>query len=243
MKKIKLSLIFKLFAVTVISMVFALSLKYYNYCEFYLQQFKQDLTAVIILNDGIEDIDSVINGFKENTNFKFIDFVDKNSAYSKALETSPDLANIMPNDNKTYFPDYVVINEINAVNKQQLETIKGDLVSSDTVKDVLYDDKAFSIYFKQLDIFVFFKNFFSYIILILSILFLVKAVLYTISKKYLIIMYEILYGFSSAFAGYVIICLLASLTKNNFFVLNWHLLFFILPFGAILTFLTKEANV
>ena len=243
MKKIKLSLIFKMLSVTVISMVFALSLKYYNYCEFNLQQFKQDLTAVIILTDGIEDIDSAVNGFKENTNFKFVEFVDKNSAYSKALETSPDLANIMPNDNKTYFPDYMVVNEINAVNKQQLETIKVNLISSDTVKDVLYDDKAFDIYFKQLDIFVFFKNFFSYIILILIILFVVKAVLYTISKKYLIIIYEILYGIAAAFMGYITICLLASLTKNNFFVIDWNLLFFILPFGAFLTFLTKEANV
>lgn len=243
MKKLKLSLIFKLLAVTVISMVFALSLKYYNYCKFNLQQFRQDLTAVIILNDGIEDIDSIINAFKENTDFKFIDFVDKNSAYSKALETSPDLANIMPNDNKTYFPDYIVINEINVVNKQQLEAVKEKLISSDTVKEVLYDDKAFDIYFKQLDIFVFFKNFFSYIILILTIIFVIKAVLYIISKKHLIIIYEILYGISAAFTGYIIICLLASLTKNNFFVLDWNLLIFILPFGAVLTFLTKESNV
>ena len=243
MKKIKISLIFKLLAVTIVSMVFALSLKFYNYCEFSLQQFKQDLTAVIILNEKIEDIESVLNGFKENNNFKFIEFVDKDSAYSKALETSPDLANIMPNDNKSYFPDYIVINEINAVNKQQLQAIKENLVSLETVKDVLYDNKAFDIYFKQLNIFVFFKNFFSYIVLILTIIFIIKAVLYSISKKYLILIYEILYGFSAAFAGYIIICLLASLTKNNFFVLNWNLLLYILLFGAILTFLTKEANV
>jgi len=243
MKKIKISLIFKLLTVTIISIVFTLSLKFYNYCEFSLQQFNRDLTAVIILNENIEDIESVLNGFKENNSFKFIEFIDKDSAYSKALETSPDLANIMPNDNKSYFPNYIVINEITAFNKQQLQAIKENLVSLETVKDVLYDDKAFDIYFKQLDIFVFFKNFFSYIILILTIIFIIKAVLYAILKKYLIAIYEILYGFSAAFAGYIIICLLASLTKNNYFVLNWNLLLYILPFGAILTFLTKEANV
>lgn len=241
--KINISLIFKILTVIVLSVVFALIVKFYQYFQLNLQQLHSDLTAIIILNDNIEELESVVNNFKENLNFNFIEFTDKQSAYTKALETSPDLANIMPNDNKSYFPDYITVNELNARNRTELETIKQQLISSDTVKDVLYDDKAFELYFKDLDIFNFFRNFLSYIILSIVVLFVVKIILYMMAKKYLIVLYEILYGIISSFLGYVIVCILASITANPFFVLNWNVLLYILPFGIVLTFMTKQANV
>jgi len=242
-QKINISLIFKIITVVVLSIVFALLVKYYLYYQLDLQQLHNDLNAVIILNDNIEELENVVENFKENSNFNFIEFTDKHAAYAKALETSPDLANIMPNDNKSYFPDYITVNELNAKNRTELESIKQQLISSDTVKDVLYDDKAFELYFKKLDIFNFFRKFLSYIVLIIAILFLVKIVLFVLTKKYLIVLYEVLYGIIAAFLGYVIICILASITDNPFFILNWNLLLYVLPFGAVLTFMTKQANV
>lgn len=241
--KINISFIFKIITVIIFSIVFTLTVKYYQYYQLNLQQLHIDLNAVIILNDNIEDLENTVADFKENSNFNFIEFTDKQAAYAKALETSPDLANIMPNDNKSYFPDYITVNELNAKNKNELEAIKQQLISYDTVKDFLYDDKAFELYFKDLEIFNFFRNFLSYIILVVVILFAVKVILFMLTKKYLIILYEFLYGIFAAFFGYVIICILASITANPFFILNWNLLLYVLPFGAVLTFMTKQTNV
>lgn len=242
-KKIKISLILKLITVAVFCAVFALIVKYYKYYQADLLQLHENLTAVIVLNDNIENLEDVVVSFKELPDFNFVDFVDKQAAYSKALETSPELANIMPNDDKSYFPDYITVNKLNATNKAEIENIKAQLISSDTVKDVLYDDKAFELYFKELNIFSFFKNFLSYIVLIILILFVVKAILYMLTKKFIIILYEILYGMMAAFLGYIAVCILASITGNPFFILNWDLLYYVLPFGVVLTFMTKQANV
>ena len=242
-KKIKISFIFKLITVAVLSCAFVLAVKYYKYCESSLKQLHGDLTAVIILNDNPENSQTIVSAFKEMPNFNFLEFTDKQTAYSKALETSPDLANIMPNDDKSYFPDYITVNEINVKNKTELEALREQLISSDTVNNVLYDDKAFSLYFKELDIFNFFKNFLSYIFFILMVLFFAKTVLYVMTKKYLIVLYEFLYGIIASFCGYITICILASITGNPFFILEWNLLLYVIPFGIVLSFMTKQANV
>ena len=59
-KKIKISLIFKLITIVVFCAVFALVVKYYRYYQADLLQLHENLTAIIVLNDNIEDLENVV---------------------------------------------------------------------------------------------------------------------------------------------------------------------------------------
>jgi hypothetical protein len=50
------------------------------------------------------------------------------------------------------------------------------------------------------------------------------------------------FGFMISILAYVFVCLLAIINKSSVFVLDWHILYLILPLGMIMSFITKETN-
>ncbi|MFA6614282.1 MAG: hypothetical protein WCS83_05835, partial [Endomicrobiia bacterium] len=170
-----------------------------------------------------------------------VEYIDANKSYNKAVELNPELVNITP-ENTISYPCYVLVNNVSAVNMQQLEEIKTEISSIVFVKDVVYDVKAFELFFNNINLLLNYEKIFYYISFFIVIVFFSKLILFILKKKFREIIYEILYGCFSALFGYVIICICAAMIHNSIFILDWHILFILIPFGAIISFMMKESN-
>jgi hypothetical protein len=71
-----------------------------------------------------------------------------------------------------------------------------------------------------------YEKIFINLVFIVLVLFIIKATLYVIYGKVLIILTELLYGMLAALTGYSSIALVASISNRQFFVLDWHMLLY-----------------
>ncbi|MEA5000898.1 MAG: hypothetical protein VB017_03310 [Endomicrobiaceae bacterium] len=243
MKKITINVsrILKVLTLTALMALSSFIAQYYLNFKSDNSKMAEDLKIAVFV-DGTVDEKSAVSEINKFFYFNVVDYVDESRSFDKAVELNPELKNVVP-ENTISYPCYILVNNVSAENMQQLEEIKDHLSSLSFVKDVVYDAKAFEMFYKRTDLLSVYEKIYYVISLFIMTVFLIKLSLAVIKKEFKEIISETAYGCLSALAGYVIICIFAAITHNTVFVLYWHILFVIVPFGAIISFMMKESNV
>jgi hypothetical protein len=65
---------------------------------------------------------------------------------------------------------------------------------------------------------------------------------FCLKRSFKDILTELLLGFLISVIAYVVICLFAVIVKNPILVLDWQILYLIVPLGMIISFVAKETN-
>lgn len=237
---INISKILKILVLTALMASFSFIIQYYINLKSDNIKMSEDLKIAIFVDSNTEE-SVAISEVNKFFHFNIVDYVDANKSYDKVVELNPELVNITPGDTISY-PCYILVNNVSALNIQQLEEIKAEISSIIFVKDFVYDVKAFELFFKNINLLLNYEKIFYSISFFVVIVFLCKILLFVLKKRFKEIVYEILYGSLSALFGYVIICICAAMIHNTIFILDWHILFVLVPLGAIISFMMKESN-
>ncbi|MDD5021192.1 MAG: hypothetical protein PHR82_03525 [Endomicrobiaceae bacterium] len=242
LQKIKLSLVSKILFICIIAVFSALLIKYYNDVKLNLKQMSQDLHLIIFLNDKVESQDVVVPGLESLNYFNVLEYVDKEMSYQRALELNPKLSADITVENK-YYPAYIIANDLQIKDNDQFNNIKEQISQLEYVSEIGYDQKAFDIFVKNLEMISMYEKVFINLALIVFVLFIIKVTLYVIKGKISIVLIEIFYGALASIIGYTAIGIVASISYQQFFILDWHMLVLLIPLGCVISFMTKESNV
>lgn len=237
---INISKILKIIMLICLSMVSCLIAQYYLNLKSNNIQMSEDLKIAVFVDGGI-DKETVVSEINKFFSFNVVDYADAEKSYDVAVELNPELANVIP-DNTVSYPCYVLLNNVSAINMQQLEDMNNDLLALSFVKDTAYDAKGFSLFYKNISILSEYEKIFYIIAFFIVIIFLLKVMLFVLKKEFKEIIFEILYGCFSSLFGYIIICVLSAVNHNNIFFLDWHILPFVVSLGAVISFMMKESN-
>lgn len=241
-EKIKISLVSKILFICIVVVFSALLIKYYNDLKLNLKQMSRDLHLVIFLNDKVESRDVLVSGLESLNYFNVLEYVDKETSYKRAMELNPGLLKDVEIESK-YYPAYIIANELAIKDTGDFYDIKEQVSLLEYVSEVSYDEKGFGSYIETLENLSTYEKIFTNLALILFILFVIKATLYIIKGKLLIVSTEILYGSLGSVIGYASICIVVSISYREIFMLDWNMLFVLIPLGSAISFMTKESNV
>ncbi|GAB1401421.1 hypothetical protein MASR1M68_03320 [Elusimicrobiota bacterium] len=241
-EKIKISLVSKILFICIVAVFSAMLIKYYNDFKLNLKQMSQDLHFVIFLNDKVESKDVLVSGLESLNCFNVLEYVDKETSYKRAMELNPGLLKDVEPERK-YYPAYIIANELAIKNTDQFNDIKEQLSLLEYVSETVYDEKGFDKYIETVEMISIYEKIFTNLALIIFVLFVMKATLYIMNGKLLIVSMEILYGALGSVIGYTAICIVASISYREIFMLDWNMLFVLIPLGSAISFMTKESNV
>lgn len=242
LEKIKISLVSKILFICIFAVFSALLIKYYNDLKLNLKQMSQDLHLIIFLNDKVESRDVLVSGLESLNYFNVLEYVDKETAYQRAAALNPALLKDVELESK-YYPAYVIANELKIKDIGQFSNIKEYVSLLEYVSEIAYDKKGFDTYIETVEMLSMYEKIFTNLALIIFILFVIKATLYIMNGKLLIVAMEILYGALGSVIGYTSICIVVSISYREIFMLDWNMLFVLIPMGSAISFMTKESNV
>lgn len=240
--KTNLSKIFRYVLITFLNILCIFVIQYYINTTKSISKSLSDLQIAIFISNFTEnsedDIISKINNYNKLVVIELIS--SKNT--DKFLEINPELADIIPKETID-FPSFVLANNVCVGNIVELEQLKEELLQNDFVEDIVYDQNAYSMFFSYQELMNKYKKIFSLIFYILVFLFLLKLLFFLIKNLYKDIFFEILFGIILGFCSYSIICLVTIFYQSNIFILNWQVLYFLVPLSSMISLLTKESNV
>lgn len=221
---------------------FVLVSQYYVNCINSLKQLNEDLKIAIFIKDNIElSSQEIVDKLNELNYVNILEYIDNQTAYNKAVELSPELSEIFSQE-EIHYPAYILTNKPNANDIKTLENIKAELKLLEFVDDVSYDKKAYSLFFENLNLVYQYKKILIIIFIAGFVIFVLKFILFCLKKSFKTILSDLAFGFIISILAYVFVCLLAIINKSSVFVLDWHILYLILPLGMIMSFITKETN-
>ena len=159
----------------------------------------------------------------------------------KFADINPELDEFIPKETIS-FPSFILVNNNNINNIEQLRKIKEEILSFDFVNDVVYDEKAYTMFFDKKELLNKYKNIFKVIFYVIIFLFILKLLFFLIKDLYKDIMFELGGGILLGIFAYMIICLRTVFSQSSIFILNWQVLYIIIPLSLMFTLLTKESN-
>jgi len=242
LQKIRLSFISKILFICLISVFFTFLFKYYIDLNVGLKNMSHELKYVIFLNDKAENKDVVVAGLESLKYFNVSEYVDKETSYSRAAALNPSLSAGITIDNK-YYPAYIIATEVAVKNSAQFSEMNDKISQLEYVSEIGYDKKAFDSYIKSIETIAVYEKIFTNIALVIFILLIIKITLYSIKGKILIFLAEAGYGALASAMAYASIAAVTAFSHQQFFILNWRMLFVLIPLGAAVSFMTKESNV
>lgn len=237
-----ISRIFRLSFIFVLMLFFVIVSQYYVNYKKDLIQFNNELKIAIFIKDDVEKTqEEIFDALKELNFFNVVEYVDSQTAFDKAVELNPELLEIFSQEEILY-PAYVLANRPKVKNIKNLEDIKTEIKLLDFVEDVAYDKKAYSLFFDNLNSFLKYKKILIFLFVFGFIIFLAKLMWFCLKRSFKDILTELLFGFLISVISYVVICLFAVIGKNPILVLDWQILYLIVPLGMIISFVAKETN-
>lgn len=237
-----ISRIFRLSFIFVLMLFFIVISQYYVNYKKDLIQLNNELKIAIFIKDDIEKTqEEIVEAVKELNYLNVVEYIDSQTAFDKAAELNPELLEIFSQEEIRY-PAYILANKPKAKNIKELENIKNEIKLLDFVEDVAYDKKAYSLLFDNLNSFLKYKKIFECLFVFGFIIFLIKLILFCLKGSFKDIVTELIFGFFVPVLAYVVICLFAIISKNPILILDWQILYLILPLGMIISFVAKETN-
>ncbi len=239
--KINISKILKFCVLVLINIFFIFVVQFYfNMCGS-LKEYDSNLKVSLFVNETVsDDKESIIAKLKNYNRFDIAEYTDFDS-FDKFIEQSPELKDIALKE-ISHIPAFVTVNNLKAVSISEMENLKEELLKEDCIDDVVFDAKAYGIFFKYKKLFTKYREIFSFVFFIISAIFILKVLFFTIKGLYKSIFVEVLGGAVSAVAAYAVICLFMIADNDAVFVLDWKILYYVVPLGCMLSLITKEAD-
>lgn len=204
-------------------------------------KFCSELKMSLFINKDVEsEKENVIEKLSSYNKFDTLDYIDS-SSFEKLIEINPELEEIVPNET-VLLPNIVLLNNVSVENYENLEELKNELLELDFVQDVVYDVKAYKLFFKYKMLFEEYRKIFSVTFFAVILIFVLKVLFFMLKSLYKDILSEIVYGMFAGFAAYAVICLCSIIEQNVLFILDWHVLYFIVPLSSMISLITKETN-
>jgi len=239
--KINLSKIFRYILLLLINILCVFVLQYYINLQSNISKTLSDLKIAIFVNVSEENPqEDILAKISDYNMFKSVDMVTS-ADYDKFEQINPELDEVVPKESMS-FPNFILVNENNINSIEELNKIKEDLLALDFVDDVVYDQKAYTMFFENKETLNIYKNIFKVIFCIIIFLFVLKFLFFVIKELYRDIIWETGSGIVLGVFAYMIICLITVFNQNSVFLLNWRILYVLIPLSLMFTLLTKESN-
>jgi len=241
MININLSKILRYLLIILLNTLCIFSVQYYLNTQKDIVDSLSNLQATIFINSGSEKTNEEILNQLSNNKFSIVDVYDLQTK-DKFLEIAPELENIINNDFMT-FPKFVVVNNLLVNSLEEIEQLKNEMLQIEFVEDFVYDQKSYKIFLDNKYILNNYKDICYYCFMIICIIFVLKFIFYILKGFYREVFDEILWGFIIGLIAYALVCLIVPLlNQNQIFMLDWHILYIVVPLSFMSTLLTKESN-
>ena len=239
--KINLSKFFRYALLFVVNILCIFVLQYYINLQSDISNSISGLKIAIFVNvseeSTQEDILSKISEYKIFNNVDFVTSAD----YDKFAQINPELDEIVPKE-AISFPTFLLVNNNSINSMKQLNKVKEELLSFDFTDDVVYDKKAYTMFFDNRELLNKYKSIFKILFYTIIFLFVLKFLFFVIKDLYRDILWEIGSGMLLGVFSYMIICLITVFNQNPIFMLNWQILYILIPLSSMFALLTKESN-
>ena len=144
--KINLSKILRYSLITAVNILCILVLQYYINLQSDISKSLSNLKIAIFINESEEhpqdEIISSISNYGKFTNMELVSSEDS----ARFNDINPELETVVPNE-AMVFPSFVLANGVNINSLDELKSIKIDLVNLEFIEDVVYDQKAYKMFF------------------------------------------------------------------------------------------------
>lgn len=239
--KINLSKIFRYILITTLNILCILMLQYYINIESNISKSLSNLKIAIFVNNSVENNEeNIILAISSYNKFKSIEYIDSKNT-DGFIKINPELDSVIPKETVS-FPSFILINSNSINNLNELETIKNDILNLEFVEDVVYDQKAFSMFFDNQELVCKYKEVFKISFYVIIFIFILKFLFFLVKALYKIILFELCGGILLGLCAYALICLITIFNQDNIFILSGQVLYIVVPLSLMVTLLTKESN-
>ena len=240
--KINLSKILRYSLITAVNILCILVLQYYINLQSDISKSLSNLKIAIFINESEEhpqdEIISSISNYGKFTNMELVSSEDS----ARFNDINPELETVVPNE-AMVFPSFVLANGVNINSLDELKSIKIDLVNLEFIEDVVYDQKAYKMFFDNRILLNKYKKVFKIVFYLIIVIFFLKFLFYILKTLYKDILFEMSCGILLGLCAYAIICLITIFNQNNIFMLSGQVLYVLIPLSSMVTLVTKESNV
>lgn len=240
--KINLSKILRYSLITAVNILCILVLQYYINLQSDISKSLSNLKIAIFINESEEhpqdEIISSISNYGKFTNMELVSSEDS----ARFNDINPELETVVPNEAMA-FPSFVLANGVNINSLDELKSIKIDLVNLEFIEDVVYDQKAYKMFFDNRILLNRYKKVFKIVFYLIIVIFFLKFLFYILKTLYKDILFEMSCGILLGLCAYAIICLITIFNQNNIFMLSGQVLYILIPLSSMITLVTKESNV
>ena len=240
--KINLSKILRYSLITAVNILCILVLQYYINLQSDISKSLSNLKIAIFINESEEhpqdEIISSISNYGKFTNMELVSSEDS----ARFNDINPELETVVPNE-AMVFPSFVLANGVNINSLDELKSIKIDLVNLEFIEDVVYDQKAYKMFFDNRILLNRYKKVFKIVFYLIIVIFFLKFLFYILKTLYKDILFEMSCGILLGLCAYAIICLITIFNQNNIFMLSGQVLYVLIPLSSMVTLVTKESNV
>ncbi len=144
--KINLSKILRYFLLILINILFIFVLQYYINLQSDISKSLSDLKIAIFITESEEhpqdEIISSVSNYGKFTNMELISSEDS----ERFNNINPELETVIPKEAMS-FPSFILANGVNIKDLNELKSVKSDLLNFDFIEDVVYDQKAYKMFF------------------------------------------------------------------------------------------------
>ena len=239
--KINLSKIFRYGLITLINILCIFVLQYYINLRSDISKTLSELKIAVFVNlskeNPEEDVLYKISQYNKLTNIEIINSENTD----KFSDINSELNDVIPKE-AIAFPTFITANGMNIKNLEELDALKAELSSLDFADDVVYDIKAYNMFFDNQLLLNKYLKIFRIVFFIIIVLFILKVTFFAMKGLHKDILTETGYGILSAVISYAIICLITVFNTDSVFMLNWQVLYILIPLSFMISLLTKESN-
>ena len=239
--KINLSKIFRYCLLLLINILCIFVLQYYVNLQTNISNSLSKLKIAIFVNVSEENTqENILSKISDYNMFTSVDMITSENQ-DKFAQINPELDDVVPKESMI-FPAFILVNDNKINSKKELNKIKEELLALDFVDDVVFDQKAYTMFFETKELLNQYKSIFKVVFCIIIFLFVLKLLFFLIKELYKVIMKEIGSGIILGVLSYMIICLITVFNQDPVFILNWQILYVLIPLSFMFTLLTKESN-
>ena len=240
--KINLSKILRYSLITAVNILCILVLQYYINLQSDISKSLSNLKIAIFINESEEHPqDEIISSISNYGKFTSMELVSSEDS-ARFNDINPELETVVPNE-AMVFPSFVLANGVNINSLDELKSIKIDLVNLEFIEDVVYDQKAYKMFFDNRILLNRYKKVFKTVFYLIIVIFFLKFLFYILKTLYKDILFEMSCGILLGLCAYAIICLITIFNQNNIFMLSGQVLYILIPLSSMVTLVTKESNV
>ena len=240
--KINLSKIFRYILLVLLNILCIFVIQYYINSQLSVSKSLSDLKIAIFINNSVENTEeellSIISEYNKLKNIEFINSFDNSKFLEISSYIEKDVLKEIIN-----FPHFIIADRSNINSFYELENFKNELLSLEFAEDVVYDQKAYKMFFDNKELLDTYQKIFLVIFYVMIFLFVLKLLFFIIKNLNREILFEIGYGILLGLIAYIVICLITIFNHNSVFVLDWQVLYMVLPLSSMFCLLTKETNV